>query len=148
MTTTAPYRDIAVTLANRAGSLADFGRIIGEAGVSLEGGGVFTHDGTAIAHFLVDDADRARTALAHHGLGPVSISHVVTVHLDQGTPGQLGAFAHRLAEARINILVQYSDHDHRLVLVVAAHQYAACQGIAATWEAQRTALADAAHLQP
>lgn len=134
-------RDLEVILANRPGSLADFGETLGTAGVSLEGGGVFTHDGTCIAHFLVDDADRGKDALEARGIGPVVVHDVVTVRLDQDVPGQLGAFARRIADARIDIRVQYSDHDHRLVLVVDPEQHAACQGIAAAWDAEREASA-------
>ncbi|CAM2009485.1 hypothetical protein [Acanthopleuribacter pedis] len=38
--------------------------------------------------------------------------------LSQGRPGQLGSFCRFLAEAGVNIEVMYSDHDHRLILVV------------------------------
>jgi hypothetical protein len=33
-------------------------------------------------------------------------------------PGQLGKITRRMAEAAVNIEVLYSDHDHRLILVV------------------------------
>jgi hypothetical protein len=135
---TAAPRDLEVLLADRPGSLADLGQIMGEAGVSLEGGGVFTHRGRAVAHYLVDDADRGRAALEARGVGPVSIHEVVLLRLDQEIPGQLGAFARRVADAGISILVQYSDHDHRLVLVVPPERHAQCLRIASDWEAQRT----------
>ena len=122
-------------LADRPGSLAELGEVLGAAGVSLEGGGVFTHRGEAIAHFLVDDAERGRAALDAAGIGPVTIHDVVTTRLDQEAPGQLGAFARAAAAAGINILVQYSDHDHRLVLVVAPGQLTECRRIAAGWGA-------------
>ena len=38
--------------------------------------------------------------------------------LRQDEPGQLGKIARRMAEAGVNIEVQYSDHDHNLILVV------------------------------
>jgi hypothetical protein len=40
--------------------------------------------------------------------------------LRQAEPGQLGKIARRMAEAGVNIEVQYSDHDHdhNLILVV------------------------------
>ncbi|GAA3584453.1 hypothetical protein GCM10022198_04650 [Klugiella xanthotipulae] len=63
----------------------------------------------------------------------------MTLRLDQEVPGQLGTFALRLADAGINILVQYSDHDHRLIVVVAPEQYAQCRQIAANWDAEREA---------
>ena len=122
-------------LADRPGSLAALGEVLGAAGVSLEGGGVFTHRGEAIAHFLVDDAERGRAALDAAGIGPVTIHDVVTTRLDQEVPGQLGAFARAVAQAGINVLVQYSDHDHRLVLVVPPGQLTECRRIAAGWGA-------------
>ncbi|USQ80233.1 ACT domain-containing protein [Ornithinimicrobium faecis] len=130
--------DLEVLLADHPGALAELGETLGAAGVSLEGGGVFTHEGTAIAHFLVDDPERGRDVLQENGIGPVHVHDVVTLRLDQEVPGQLGAFTRRLAEAGINILVQYSDHDHRLVLVVDPAQHGQCADIAAQWDTERT----------
>ena len=127
---TAPERDVEVHLPDRPGALAEFGVALGRAGVSVEGGGVFTHAGVGVAHFLVADGAAAVIALESAGLPVVSVSPVVTVRLDQGTPGQLGALAERMARAGVNIRVQYSDHDHRLVLVVAEADRAAAQAVA------------------
>lgn len=128
------HKDIEVILRPGPGALAEFGEILGRAGVSLEGGGLFTLHGTAVAHFLVDDADAGRTALDAHGVGPVTINNVVTTRLAQDVPGQLGAFMRRLADAGVDVLVQYSDHDHRLVLVVPTKQHAIASEIAAAWD--------------
>jgi len=38
--------------------------------------------------------------------------------LRQQEPGQLGKIARSMAEAGVNIEVMYSDHEHRLILVV------------------------------
>ena len=129
--------DLEVRLANRPGALAELGETLGAAGVSLEGGGVITHDGTAIAHFLVDDPERGQAALRERGFGDVTVHEVVTLRLNQDVPGQLGAFMRRLAEAGINVLVQYSDHDHRLVLVVDPAHHEQCAAIAAEWDTER-----------
>ncbi|MFD4957291.1 hypothetical protein [Microbacterium sp. NPDC058389] len=131
--------DIALELADRAGALADFGDALGRAGVSIEGGGVWVHEGRGLAHFLVADVAGATAALAASGLGPVVASPVIGVHLAQDVPGQLGAFTRRLGDAGIRILVQYSDHDHRLIVVVPDADHAAATRIAEEWERERIA---------
>ncbi|MEK7316159.1 MAG: amino acid-binding ACT domain-containing protein [Candidatus Eisenbacteria bacterium] len=96
------------------------GEALGRAGVSVEGGGVFAVDGVGVAHFLFDDgaAAAARRALGAAGIRVLSEREVVMVRLRQDEPGQLGKIARRMADAGVNIEAQYSDHDHRLVLVV------------------------------
>ena len=47
-----------------------------------------------------------------------SESEVLVQKLRQSEAGQLGKIARRMADAGVNILVQYSDHDHQLILVV------------------------------
>lgn len=126
-------RDVEVLLEDRPGALAELGEVLGAAGVSLEGGGVFSHAGAAVAHFLVADGDRAQAALQRAGIGPVTVSDVVLLRLDQGTPGQLGQVARLMADAGVDLRVQYSDHDHRLVLVAHPEHGAACAAAAARW---------------
>lgn len=114
----ARVRDLAIALENRPGALAEMGEALGRAGVSIEGGGVFVVDNAGIAHFLFEDGGAAREALEAAGIRVLKESEVVLLKLRQGEPGQLGLLARRMAEAGVNIEVQYSDHDHRLVLVV------------------------------
>jgi hypothetical protein len=106
--------DLGIQLEDRPGALAEMGEALGAAGVSIEGGGVFA----GVAHFLFHDAHAAREALANAGINVFEQNDVVTVRLRQDEPGQLGKIARRMAEAGVNIRVQYSDHDHQLVLVV------------------------------
>jgi len=110
--------DIAFDLPDEPGALAHFGEALGAAGVSLEGGGVFTVAGIGRAHFLVEDGEAARQALARAGIGTASVRPVLIRRLRQGAPGELGAIARALAEAGVNIETQYSDHANRLILVV------------------------------
>lgn len=110
--------DVAIQLPGRPGSLARFGEALGAAGVSLEGGGVFTVNGVGYAHFLVDDGDAARAALQQAGLGTATVKPVLIRRLKQEVPGQLGSIARALADAGVNIETQYSDHANRLILVV------------------------------
>ena len=111
-------RDLAIQLADRPGSLAEMGEALGAAGVSVEGGGAFVCGGGGLAHFLVADVERARCALANAGITVLADREVITVRLNQEEPGQLGRLTRRMAEAGVNIEVLYSDHDHRLILVV------------------------------
>lgn len=111
-------RDLEIALDHRPGALAEMGEALGRAGVSVEGGGIFLVGGVGVAHFLFHDPDAAKTALAAAGIRVVADNEVVTVRLRQDEPGQLGKMGRKLAEAGVNILVQYSDHDHQLILVV------------------------------
>jgi hypothetical protein len=110
--------DIHVLLSDRPGSLARFGQTMGQAGVSLEGGGVFSVDATGHAHFLVQDGRLAQSAAEGAGLEVVAVRPVLIRRLKQDLPGQLGAIAAALAEVGVNIITQYSDHSNQLILVV------------------------------
>ncbi|MFI2364480.1 ACT domain-containing protein [Promicromonospora sp. NPDC019610] len=133
-------RDLEVRLPDRPGTLADLGEALGAAGVSLEGGGVFTVGDVAVAHYLVHDGDRALRAVTAAGLGPAVVRDVVLARLDQETPGQLGTVARRLGDARVNVRVQYSDHGGNLVLLVADDDVASCREVVAPWGRETTHL--------
>lgn len=107
-------KDLAIALENRPGALAEMGEALGRAGVSIEGGGVWGD----VAHFLFEDAAAARAALESAGIRVVAENEVFIQKLRQDEAGQLGKIARRMAEAGVNIEVQYSDHDHNLILVV------------------------------
>jgi hypothetical protein len=124
-------KDLAILLDDRPGALAEMGETLGRAGVSVEGGGVFVVDRRGIAHFLFEDGAAARSALEAAGIRVLAERDVVMVRLNQGQPGQLGLIARRMAEAGVNIEVQYSDHDHRLILVV--DDVAAARRVADAW---------------
>ena len=68
-------RDLEIRLEHRPGALAELGEALGRAGVSIEGGGAFVTGGVGIAHFLVEDARRAREALAEAGIAMPAIAH-------------------------------------------------------------------------
>ena len=94
------------------------GEALGRSGVSVEGGGVFVVNGVGVAHFLFHDGAAARRALEAAGIRVLAEREVLVQRLRQGEPGQLGKISRRMAEAGVNIEVQYSDHDHQLILVV------------------------------
>ncbi|AAL51335.1 hypothetical protein BMEI0153 [Brucella melitensis bv. 1 str. 16M] len=109
--------DLQFHLMNRPGTLAELGEAMGRAGVPFEGGGVFSNGDQAIAHFLFLDGEAAARAAAEAGIPVIAIRNPLIRRLKQGTPGQLGAISRALAEAGVNVLVQYSDHRNRLVLI-------------------------------
>ena len=111
-------KDLAIALENRPGALAEMGEALGRAGVSVEGGGAFVVNGVGVAHFLFTDGASARKALEAAGIRVLAEREVLVQRLRQGEPGQLGKVSRRMAEAGVNIEVQYSDHDHQLILVV------------------------------
>lgn len=110
--------DLTIELDDRPGALAEMGRALGRAGVSIEGGGMWVVDGRGIAHFLFRDGVAARAALQTAGITVLADRRVLTLRLKQGVPGQLGELTARMAEAGVNIEAQYSDHAGQLILVV------------------------------
>nr|WKN34961.1 amino acid-binding ACT domain-containing protein [Tunicatimonas sp. TK19036] len=124
-------KDLEILLENKPGTLADMGEILGRNQVSLEGGGVFANGENSIAHFLVEDATKAREVLESQGIKVQKINDVIIQKLRQDIPGQLGKFCRRLADANINILIQYSDHSNQLVVVV--DNYDMAKQISAEW---------------
>jgi len=117
-------KDIEIILENKPGMLALLGETLGKNKISLEGGGVFQNGKNAIAHFLVEEAGKAKIALANVGITVSEINDVVIQKLRQDVPGQLGIFCRRLADAGVNILTQYSDHSNQLIVVVDDHEKA------------------------
>jgi len=111
-------KDLSIVLENRPGALAAMGEALGRAGVSVEGGGAWVVGGEGAAHFLFADGAAARRALEAAGIRVLAERDVVVQRLRQGIPGQLGLLTRRMADAGVNIEVLYSDHDHRLILVV------------------------------
>lgn len=134
--------DLTILLAHRPGALAEMGEALGRAGLSVEGGGVWTMDGRAVAHFLFEDGPAAAAALARASITVTAVREVVLLRLKQAVPGQLGSIGRRMAEAGVNIEVQYSDHAGQLVLVVAEGQLAAARDVAQAWSQPAEATSD------
>lgn len=111
-------KDIEILFENKFGQLALMGETLGKNKISLEGGGVFQNGDFSIAHFLVEEADRAKIELEKVGIKVTKISDVIIQKLRQDIPGQLGKFCKELANENINILTQYSDHSNQLIVVV------------------------------
>ncbi len=111
-------KDIEILFENKPGQLALLGETLGRNKISLEGGGVFQDGNLSLAHFLVEEADRAKIELERVGIKVTKINDVIIQKLRQDVPGQLGMFCRELANANINILTQYSDHSNQLIIVV------------------------------
>jgi len=110
--------NIHVVLSNQPGSLAKFGIVLGHHGIGLEGGGVLSaNKELSHANFLVKNGEKAKEILMKEGFNVISLSKPVIRKLKQEKPGELGSIANALFQAGINILVQYSDHNNRLILV-------------------------------
>jgi len=111
-------QDVSILLEHRPGELARIGEALGRSGISIEGGCTFLVGGVGIAHFLFKDGAAAREVLEREGLTVLGVREVVIQKLRQGEPGQLGKLCREMANAGINIEVQYSDHNNQLILVV------------------------------
>jgi hypothetical protein len=107
------------------------GEALGRAGISIEGGGAWVVGDHGAAHFLFADGLAARKALEASGIKVLDVREVVVQRLKQAVPGQLGQLTRRMADAGVNIEVLYSDHDHRLILVV--DNVAKAREVAAAW---------------
>jgi hypothetical protein len=128
-------QDLAILLEDRPGALAEMGSALGAAGVSIEGGGAWVAGGRGIAHFLFADGAAARAALEGAGISVLAEREVLVQRLEQGVPGQLGELTRRMAEAGVNIEVQYSDHDNQLILVV--DDVARGRAVSRAWAGER-----------
>jgi hypothetical protein len=132
-------QDLAILLENRPGALAEMGDALGRAGVSIEGGGAFvgygSGAGSGVAHFLFEDGAAASRALELVGILVLEHREVLVQKLRQDEPGQLGKLTRRMAEAGVNIEVLYSDHEHRLILVV--DDFAKGKLVSESWERER-----------
>ena len=55
--------EIVIEAEDRPGMMASLGELLGEAGVNITAAAAFTHDGRGFLHFVVQEADRAMSAL-------------------------------------------------------------------------------------
>ena len=127
-------QDIEILLKNKPGMLALMGETLGKHSISLEGGGVFQNGENCIAHFLVDDAPKAKNVLEKVDIKVRKINEVIIAKLRQDIPGQLGSFCRKMAEANVNILTQYSDHSNNLIVIV--DDFEKGKTVAAEWTFQ------------
>ncbi|HFB55449.1 MAG TPA: amino acid-binding ACT domain-containing protein [Hellea balneolensis] len=125
--------DLEILLDDKPGTLALMGRTLGDAHVSVEGGGAWLVNGQGVAHFLFEDGDAAKQALQDVGIVVVSCKKVLVQRLKQSVTGQLGLLTGLMADAGVNIEVLYSDHDNQLILVV--DDYDKGKAVSESWAA-------------
>jgi hypothetical protein len=117
--------DLTIEIDDQPDALAVLGEALGLAGISIEGGALFTVNGRAAAHFLVADGPTAARTLTAAGLRVTAVREPLIRRLDQTAPGQLGAIARAITNAGARIEVQYSDHANQLILLTTSQETAA-----------------------
>jgi hypothetical protein len=112
--------DLAVSVPDSPGGLADVGEALGNAGINIEGMcGVGMGD-RGVIHVLVEDAEAARAALEGAGLSIERESEALVSELpaDQiDTPGVVGRMARAVANAGVNFQAVYLATKNRAVAV-------------------------------
>lgn len=111
--------DLAVSVADQPGGLADVGEALGNAGINIEGlCGVGLGD-RGVIHVLVEDGAAARAALEGAGLNVENESEAIVSAIpgDVRTPGTLGRMARAVADAGVNMRAVYLATNDRAVAV-------------------------------
>ena len=107
--------DITVGLVNQPGTLLRASDALGRAGINVEGACGYVCDGQGVFHVLVEDAQRARTALIDAGL-EIHAERTVVATPVENRPGSAASVLRRVAAAQLNIDLLYVTADSRLVL--------------------------------
>jgi hypothetical protein len=107
--------DLTVGLTNQPGTLMRASDALGRAGVNIEGACGYVCDGQGVFHVLVEDADRARSALINAEFEIHDERRVVAIAVEN-RPGSAAAVLRRVADAHVNIDLLYVTADSRLVL--------------------------------
>jgi len=95
-------RELRVRHADEPGRLGEISAILGEAGINIDGFGVWE----GVARLFVTDVDRARVLMEAAGYG-CEVADVLRLHLPD-EPGNLAEVAQALGEAGINIDYAYT----------------------------------------
>jgi hypothetical protein len=104
-------KDLTIVIEDQPGTLADLGEATGRAGVNIDGLCGFPSEGKGVIHILVEDAGRARDALAKAGLDVREERDVLILRqgIDlEDRPGQAGEILRRLADEAINVDLLYA----------------------------------------
>ncbi|MGH8936472.1 MAG: ACT domain-containing protein [Acidimicrobiia bacterium] len=110
--------DITASLPNVPGTLASAAEALGGGGINIDGSCMVLCEGLGVFHMLVEgDATAARGALESAGVEVLGEREVLIVEIED-RPGELGRLARRVAEAGLNIELQYLATRSRVVLGV------------------------------
>lgn len=107
--------DLAITVDDRTGALADIAETIGAAGINIDGVSGSVTGGSPVVHLLVEDAAATRQALTDAGFSSVEEREVVVIDVED-RPGSLGEVSRRIAAAGTNLDLIYLATGTRLVL--------------------------------
>ena len=110
-------KDLTVILEDRPGTAADLGEALGNAGINIEGLCGFPVEGKGIVHVLVEDADAARKVLEDAGLEVRDESDVLVLEIED-KPGAYGDICRKIADAGVNIDLDYLASNGRIVIGV------------------------------
>jgi hypothetical protein len=109
--------DMTIYLDHAPGQVASVGRLLGEAGVNIDGGFALVVGDQGIMHVLVadDDAATAHRALSSAGYEVRNEQQVLVLDIED-RPGALGEVAQRAADRGVNLTVFYLATATRVVL--------------------------------
>jgi hypothetical protein len=110
-------KDLTINLADRPGTLAELGEVMGKAGVNIEGVCGIPGGGTSVVHILVEDVVSARRCLEAAKIQVQAERDVLLVKLED-KPGELGKLCRKIATAGVNINLCYLASKTRLVVGV------------------------------
>ncbi len=99
-------KEIVVTVANKAGILANMSKILADHGINIEGVAGYAQNNEAKIMIVTDDELRAKEALVKAGYKTIKEKEVVVVEL-VNKPGALKGITAKLAEEKIDILYTY-----------------------------------------
>ncbi|HTG46392.1 MAG TPA: ACT domain-containing protein [Actinomycetota bacterium] len=111
--------DLAISVKDEPGGLADVGEALGNAGINIIGLFGVGLDGRGVIHLCVDDAAAARAALEGAGITVDGEADAILGPPVQNAeePGTLGVIARSIANAGVNVRVAYIATGSRPVVV-------------------------------
>ncbi|MEA2497627.1 MAG: hypothetical protein QOH26_32 [Actinomycetota bacterium] len=98
--------EIIVSVDDRPGMLAEIGELLGNAGVNIETLAGSNRLGDGFVHIVVDDGEDAAELLRQNNFKVEACRMVMTATLED-SPGELGRYCRRLADAGVDISAVY-----------------------------------------